>query len=109
MQQQKLKVNFAYGTAEGYRLIAKRKGTIYFITDTPAIYYNGIKFTSTDDFVRYISEDGIGGKLQYFVGEYLNQTKTLSEILGELPEDAENIVSFINSSIQNAATYWEDF
>ena len=109
MQQQKLKVNFAYGTAEGYRLIAKRKGTIYFITDTPAIYYNGIKFTSTDDFVRYISEDGIGGKLQYFIGEYLNQTKTLSEILGQLPPDEISYVDFVNHSIENAATHWEEF
>ena len=109
MQQQKLKVNFAYGTVEGYKLIAKRKGTIYFITDTPAIYYNGIKFTSTDDFVRYISEDGAGGKLQHFVGEYLNQTKTLSEILGQLPQDEISYVDFVNHSIENAVTHWEEF
>ena len=78
-------VKFAFGSYANYsNLQNKDAGTIYFITDKPAIYKGATKMTCSDDFNAYIGSAGVGGKMATFLGDYINGNKTLAEVIAEI-------------------------
>ena len=78
-------VKFAFGSQASYtNLESKDQGTIYFITDSPAIYRGSVKMTCADDFAAYCASTGLGGKMATFLGDYVNGNKNLATVLSEL-------------------------
>ena len=78
-------VKFAFGSYANYSaLTSKDNGTIYFITDKPAIYKGSTKMTCSDDFAAYTSASGDGGKMAAFLTGYLTGETTLAEIIAGL-------------------------
>lgn len=97
-------VGFKSITFDEYKLSTPKAGIVYFITDDPAIYFNGTKFTSVGiDPNQYATKDD----LKYAVLKEQDRAELAEQELGEsIQQEAEtreqndeeitNIFNFIN-------------